>query len=240
MRPFVPSLFLLALTVVPASAVDYAQIDRTLAKEPAYQSKSPEYALLLFGPEAKLRVWVVLDGETLFVDRNGDGDLTGKDKSFPVLSCGNIALADPDAKTRYVITAVGRFTEGKPPRTHLDVNVDVKGPVEYRQYCGVELRASPREAAMAHFHGPLTAGPRTINWKVPASLVLETGDKPIDLNALVGTMSADHGCWTVVRSHKAEKSAFAEGVCPVVDIEFPSKTPGGPPVKKRYLLDKFC
>src|SRR4051794_40098852 len=106
MRPFVPSLFALALAVAPAWAVDYAQINRTLVKEPAYQSKSPQYALLLFGPEAKLRVWVVLDGETLFVDRNGDGDLTGKDKSFPVLSCGNIELVDPDGKTRYVITAV--------------------------------------------------------------------------------------------------------------------------------------
>ena len=41
-----------------------------------YQSKSPKYALLIFGPEARTRIWLVLDGTTLYVDRNGNGDLT--------------------------------------------------------------------------------------------------------------------------------------------------------------------
>jgi hypothetical protein len=240
MRSLLLSLLALLASITPARAVDYAKIDRTIAREPAYQSKSPQYGLLLFGPEAKLRVWVVLDGETIFIDRNGDGDLTGKDKCFKLANCGNIEISDPGGKTRYLITAIGRFEDGKPPRPHLDVNVDVKGLVEYRQYCGVQMRDSPRDAAIAHFHGPLAAGPRTINWKVPPQLVLETGDKPTDLPALVGTMSAEHGCWTVVRTHNGDKSAFAKDVCPVVDIEFPPKNPGGPPVKKRYLLDKFC
>jgi WD40 repeat protein len=30
----------------------------------------------VFGPEAKTRIWLVLDGKTLYVDRNGNGDLT--------------------------------------------------------------------------------------------------------------------------------------------------------------------
>jgi hypothetical protein len=30
----------------------------------------------VFGPEGKDRVWLVLDGDTLYVDRNGNGDLT--------------------------------------------------------------------------------------------------------------------------------------------------------------------
>jgi hypothetical protein len=44
----------------------------------------------------------------------------------------------------------------------------------------------------------------------------------------------------VVRTHHGETSAFPKGVFPMVDIEFPSKTPGGPVVKKRYALDHFC
>jgi hypothetical protein len=32
--------------------------------------------LLVFGPQAKTRVWLVRDGDTLYVDRNGNGDLT--------------------------------------------------------------------------------------------------------------------------------------------------------------------
>jgi hypothetical protein len=52
------------------------KIDRTIGKEPAYQTKAPKYGLLLFGPEGKDRVWLVHDGDTLYVDRNSDGDLT--------------------------------------------------------------------------------------------------------------------------------------------------------------------
>jgi hypothetical protein len=56
-------------------ATDLAKIDRTIKKEPAYKGR-PKYCLLVFGPEAKTRVWLVLDGDTLYVDRNGNGDLT--------------------------------------------------------------------------------------------------------------------------------------------------------------------
>src|SRR5262249_28513553 len=65
----------LVLAASPLAAADLTKIDRKIGKEPVYQSK-PKYCLLVFGPEAKTRVWVVLDGQTLYVDRNGDGDLT--------------------------------------------------------------------------------------------------------------------------------------------------------------------
>ncbi len=55
---------------------DPPKIDRTIGKEPVYQTKAPRYGLLVFGPEGKDRVWLVLDGDTLYVDRNGNGDLT--------------------------------------------------------------------------------------------------------------------------------------------------------------------
>jgi hypothetical protein len=62
---------------MPASlAADLAKIDRTIRKEPVYRTKAPMYGLLAFGPEGKDRVWLVRDGDTLYVDRNGNGDLT--------------------------------------------------------------------------------------------------------------------------------------------------------------------
>jgi hypothetical protein len=39
-------------------------VDRTLTREPAYRSGS-RYCLLVFGPEAKTRVWLVQDGDIL-------------------------------------------------------------------------------------------------------------------------------------------------------------------------------
>jgi hypothetical protein len=70
----------LMLWASPAWSADLAKIDRRIAREPAYQTKAPRYCLLVFGPEAKTRVWLVQDGDVLYVDRNGDGDLTEKDK----------------------------------------------------------------------------------------------------------------------------------------------------------------
>jgi hypothetical protein len=63
------------LLVAPVLAADLAHSDRRLVREPAYRSK-PRYCLLVFGPEAKTRVWLVQDGDTLYVDHNGNGDLT--------------------------------------------------------------------------------------------------------------------------------------------------------------------
>lgn len=55
---------------------DLTKLDRTIRKEPEYRTKSPRYCLLVFGPEARTKVWLVLDGDSLYVDRNGNGDLT--------------------------------------------------------------------------------------------------------------------------------------------------------------------
>jgi hypothetical protein len=230
------------LLAAPGPAADYAQIDRTLKREPAYRSKAPKYALLLFGPEAKVRVWVVLDGDAVYLDRNGDGDLTGPGERFEKPSeCKDIEIADPDGKTRYRITGVQTYPDGgDPARPALDVSVDVEGPVAYRQYGGGRLADGPRGAPVAHFHGPLAAGPVTVNWGVPAGLALAAGDKPTDLRALVGTMSAGAGCWVAVRSQAGDKAAFPAGVHPVADIEFPPKAPGGPAVRRRYALDQVC
>jgi hypothetical protein len=72
--------FYLAVGVVPALAADLTKIERTLIKEPIYQTKTPKYGLLAFGVDAKIRVWVVLDGDVMYLDRNGNGDLTESGK----------------------------------------------------------------------------------------------------------------------------------------------------------------
>jgi hypothetical protein len=225
----------------PAWAIDYSEIERTLNKEPAYASKTREYALLVFGPEADVRVWVVLDGETVYLDGNADGDLTGKDERFEKAEeCKNVEIADPDGQTRYIVTRLNLHKQQDPPRTQMMAYVDINGPVGYQQYCDAAMEENPEKAAIAHFHGPLTIGPRTINWKVPPELSLAVGEKAVDLYAMIGTMSAEYGCWVVVATHHGDKAAFAEGVVPVVDVEFLSSTPGAARLKKRYTLDKFC
>jgi hypothetical protein len=77
--------FLLLLDWAPcAQAADLAQIDRSIRKEPAYRSNAPRYCLLVFGLEAQTHVWLVVDGDVLYVDRNGNGDLTDQGKQVPL------------------------------------------------------------------------------------------------------------------------------------------------------------
>jgi|GEM_PF-517185 len=57
-------------------AADTFPAPRTIEKEPIYQSKTPRYGRLVFGKEGKDQVWIVHDGDLLYVDRNGNGDLT--------------------------------------------------------------------------------------------------------------------------------------------------------------------
>src|SRR5215472_3078326 len=63
---------------------DLGKLDRTILKEPTYSAKQPLYGLLVFGPKADKRVWIVLDKSKqesiLYVDRNADGDLTPSGK----------------------------------------------------------------------------------------------------------------------------------------------------------------
>ena len=83
---FLPPLLtigMLSFGAVPLPAADLSKIDRTIAKEPTYHSK-PKYCLLVFGPEAKTRVWLVLDGDVLYVDRNGNGNLTEDGESLKI------------------------------------------------------------------------------------------------------------------------------------------------------------
>ena len=63
-----------------AQAADLAKVERRIGKEPTYQTKTPKYCLLVFGEQARTRVWLVQDGDVLFVDRNANGDLTEKDE----------------------------------------------------------------------------------------------------------------------------------------------------------------
>jgi hypothetical protein len=98
----------------------------------------------------------------------------------------------------------------------------------------------PRKAPIAHFHGPLTVDFVRPGAKLPPDLAFVPGAKPVDLEAVVGTVTADHGGWVYVRSHQGSSSAFPRGICPVVDVEFPPRVAGGMPIKERYRLDQFC
>lgn len=90
--PYLTSAMFLALSapLLAAEVVDLNKPDRRIAKEPEYVAEEPLYGLYVFGPEAKTRVWMVLDKsdadrdvfDVLYADLDGDGDLTDTSERF--------------------------------------------------------------------------------------------------------------------------------------------------------------
>jgi hypothetical protein len=173
-----------------APASDLARIDRHLAREPAYKN-TPQYCLLVFGQEARFQVWMVIDGETLYVDRNGNGDLTEKDKCFELkasprnensLECVVGDLIDPCRKTRYSDL---RVTYSAPDWFSVSVETILPNP-NGPHLSGSALphfAARPADAPIVHFGGPLTM---TLSFAT-------CGDRPAGISTRIGTPGVGKG-----------------------------------------------
>jgi hypothetical protein len=237
------ALACLACTAWPAFAqtVDLTKIERTLRKEPAYQSKKPKYCLLVFGPEAKTRVWLVLDGKVLYVDRAGAGDLTGDDSQvadsgvrFPKFAIG--VITDADGKTEY-----SGLTLSFPKKTE-DASITLFAPLgkeEYELYAGIangeELRFADcaQDAPIIHFNGPLT-------------MRVGTGQKPLtrgaklgEIHAFLGSVGLGKGTFARTSAPvKAgeEKPPTRELPSPAARIEFPHRDGKQKPIVVQAVL----
>jgi hypothetical protein len=159
------------LLVMPVSlAGDVTKINRTIRKEPAYHAK-PQYFLLTFGPAAKKRVWVVLDGKDFYVDRNGNGDLTeaGGHGKVP----GDMEI-EGDGKTKITLNINPPNSEG-----YLVCEAYVQG--RYIQYAAVKPAARPQDAPVYHFQGPLRMeldGPKKLLVGQPNRVFVSIGTPP--------------------------------------------------------------
>jgi hypothetical protein len=97
---------------------ELSKMDRRIVKEPTYKSKQPHYGLYVFGPEAKTRVWAVLDKsqpnastyDVLYFDRNADGDLTAANEC--------IKGKQENGRVQFPI---GTFTDPVTGKKHTDV-----------------------------------------------------------------------------------------------------------------------
>jgi hypothetical protein len=152
-----PLAFLTA-GAAPAPAVDLAKVDRGIAQEPAYRFQ-PRYCLLVFGPRAEFRVWLVRDGDTLYIDRNGNGDLTAPgarlagEKRPDGIKWRVGDVRERDAKTAHKDLLVW-FRRGS-------YTVHLRTADGFRQEAGNEMgrlhfAARPQDAPIVHLAGPLT------------------------------------------------------------------------------------
>jgi hypothetical protein len=220
----------LALHPLAVQAADLSKIERTIGKEPAYQGK-PKYCLVVLGPEARTRVWLVLDGDVLYADRNGDGDLTARDERIPKTFERNVP-----------VFPVGTIS-GRDGRNAFSLRVEVRREFEsedkrYVVWCQPEygkgftqrtdgvfrFADKPEEAPIVHFGGPLTL--TIMDWGRPGQpRQLVRGDKPNELSILVGTpvFGGKHEAFATVHGEPFGKLA-------TVEVAFPGKEPDAKPI----------
>ena len=201
-------------------------------------------ALRLFDPDGATEVAIEIKGKRLHLYRDLNKNEVAETIAFDQnrLADGiTIKITNSTGTAIYTITSISRYQMDDPiTRDSLLIHARVQdGEIQYEQYGDVELRGSHKKPAIAHFHGPLTVSLQTINWEIPETR-LKKGDKPTDIRVAVGTLDANRGCWTVVKTHNGNASAFPENVFPYVEIEFPPMTVGEPPLKRRFALNEFC
>jgi hypothetical protein len=152
--------FVAGATLLPvaASTADLTKIERRLAKEPEYRSKSPRYCLLVFGPKAETRVWLVLDLNSepwqkdaekniLYVDRNGNGDLT---ESGERVACTltpqehHFSFTPKPSITYDPRFVVGEILERDGKTRHAELTLDVNSYVQDYRPCTISVNVSGR------------------------------------------------------------------------------------------------
>jgi hypothetical protein len=222
LRPlrFLLPLVALASTGLPGLAADLTQIERKIAREPTYQTKTQAYCLLVFGSEAKFRVWLVQDGDVLYVDRNGNGDLTEAGKR--VTSSGTWfragELTEPDGKTKHTELRVRRGTKSDKvfvtvaDKRHYSAGEDALDQLHFA--------ASAAEAPVIHFDGPLTMR----FYEGPPELQ-PGGTSEVDV--VVGTPGIGTGSFAMLYLCEC---GTPKPVVPVITFQFPSPEPLGKPI----------
>ena len=234
--------------------VDLSQIDRTVGKEPAYRAQSPKYCLLLFGPEAKTRVWLVHDGDRLYVDRNGNGDLTEEGEAVKaVAQRSNLSAATEgerveswswrfdsgavrEGKRKHdalvIEIAHGEYIpkEGKPRIVdHTFVTLKLEGKWQQSAYGPFSFARHPQDAPVIHFNGPLTIVPRY------ESQVLARGGHGHKFRAAIGTPGLGIGTFAIL-----DPEAVPAGIHPVAEVEFPAASADAPPIRALVVLERRC
>jgi len=238
-RYWLAPLVALLLLTGALHAADLSKIERTIRKEPPYQSKTQRYCLLVFGAEAEMRVWLVFDGnDTLFMDRNGDGDLTAPNEKVKFAPPESVKVPGRDDwSMRPANFDAGSITAkgGVLPNTRLRVS-DGGGTMLYLlqgdktiQIAGkkeiLTFAARPERAPILHFNGPLQI-------RLSPATTLRPGDDSSQLGINLITPSRE----TTACVYQSIE-AVPENAHPVAEVSFGGDQEAS---SKRIVLDKRC
>ena len=248
-----------------APPVDLKRIPRKLLKEPGYGGQKHWYCLLGFGPRAETKVWLVHDpgndwfdakDDMLYVDRNGNGDLTepgeaihptlrtverllfmgGMPPSYKVtLPTFRIAVVGDKAQYTDLAIVSHGFYGDRPSYT---ISVKINGKHTQTTTGGtLQFGTSPEEAPVVHFDGPLT-----LHLQRGAGLTILPGDekdltagKKETLIAMLGSKGLGTGTFAAFDADYPPAE-----VNPTAEVVFSSGDRQEPPFTAKCGLGQRC
>jgi hypothetical protein len=255
-----PSLLFAAAALLAgptaARAADLAKVDRTIKKEPAYGSQ-PRYCLLVFGPEAKTRVWLVQDGDVIYVDRNGNGDLTDEGEKVAPKNKEGVDVRDGplthkglvvhrmsatedlvgSAKEFQRIKAAGaepwiwtvRVAAERPAADTRKLPRHIRYVVNGDGQGWLVFARRPQDAPVIHFNGPWTLELQDVKQRLTAGheSMLQVG---------VGSRGVGPGTF----SWALYPDTIPADAYPKAEVTFPPRAPGEEPARRKYTLKERC
>jgi hypothetical protein len=227
-----------AQPIVNPGAVDVEsevlkKIDRKIGKEPVY-AKSPKYCLVVFGAEAKFRVWLIIDGDSLYVDLNGNGDLTEKGERYKLEidpsgfseTCAIGDISDPRTKLKHKgLTA--RFYGNDLCRLDVDAAFANTKLTRLNGFAYVTFASKPADAPVVHFGGRL---------KMSMSMAT-ANDRPAFVVAGIGTPGVGKG--TYVDYSKSVFRHLNGKLQPHLELETPGEKNAVIREKDKFYTDGF-
>jgi hypothetical protein len=248
-----------------ALAADLSKIQRTIGKEPAYHGQ-PRYCLVVFGPEARTRIWLVLDDAALYVDRNGNGDLSEPEKKVTADKTNNTSEGER-------IFKIGDVKDG--PRLHKNLQLEVS-PLNFLQDrdervkslltqnpsaigymisvdadipgwkgmgAGGRVRQSTSltdSTGILQFSNRVQDAP-VIHFAGPWNIALYDPVRlvmgyPVDMFLGIGTPGLCPGTSAYIEYD----GVVPVGLHPTIDITYPTDEPGKPFIRERYRMKYRC
>jgi hypothetical protein len=217
-------------------------VERKLLKEPQYKSP-PRYALLVLGAKGSPVVWMIEDGNTLYVDKNANGDMTDDGPPIPqskvrdsvsakgrVWDCqyvlDEILPADGSRHTKFRLS---RWNYGEKEDSY-GLSLTVNGRPMYAGWFGTFWSAVREDVPLLHLAGTLR--PQMLLYKE-----FVVGQQPSDYRRL-GVAFVNPGSRDGAVSRLSIDALPAKTI-PIVQIDWPVPA-GKPALQTTHRLKERC
>jgi hypothetical protein len=195
---------------MPSTLDDPPATNLSGARLPAYRTPTSQYCLLAFGPEARTRVWLIRDDDSVLLDQSGSVTTYSLPPAADTTGWRECVLSDI-CETDGTIHRDFRLIQTR-DQVVLTLHSDAYGLRNIAWLIDeIQLAHSPDQAPLVHFHGPLVVAP-TIVVRGPTTTLF----------AHVGSMGSGKGTFASITPSIAAQVLAR----PVADLEFVGRAGG--------------